>query len=514
MCFMRFGRSARAVVLGVVAALAAGFAAWQSSTAPGAIAHHARPHLGAAGPTITVGPPRPIQAVRSGFLGFSFEYSALGGYAGTDPNAVDPVFEHLIRNLADGGPTVLRIGGNSTDRTWWPVADVSRSPAGYYTLTRSGLEVLAALARATDARLILGVNLEANSTVEAAAESRAMLAAIPRRLIEGFELGNEPELYGTKWYYKRDGENHFSRPRSWNFQSYLSDYRHIAAALGGVPLAGPAVGVFSWMRHLAQFLDGQDIGVATLHRYPLQSCGPRPGSPKYPSIASFLSARASTGLADGLRPYVAIAHAHHVLVRNGEMNSISCGPARGSANTFASALWSLDTMFAMASVGLDGVNIHTYSGYIGQPFTITHIGSRWQSYVTPEYYGLLMFAQAAPPGSRLLAVSGIGGISTVRAWATRTPTGQIHVVLINDSTDQPQDLTFRMPGAAGAATVERLEAPNVRSTLGVTIGGRTFGSETTTGLLSGRSHLDRVVASAGTYRVSLPAASAAMLTFR
>jgi hypothetical protein len=88
------------------------------------------------------------------------------------------------------------------------------------------------------------------------------------------------------------------------------------------------------------------------------------------------------------------------------------------------------------------------------------------------------------------------------------------VVLINDSTEEPQSLTLRMPGAAGAATVERLEAPSVHSKLGVTIGGRTFGGQTTTGLLSGRSRLDRIVASAGTYRVSLPAASAAMLTFR
>jgi hypothetical protein len=511
---MRFGRSAFSVIAVVVAVLAAGFAAWQSSTAPGAVTRHARPHLGATEPTITVGPALRVQPVRAGFLGFSFEYSALGGYAGTDPNAVDPVFEQLIRNLAEGGPTVLRIGGNSTDRTWWPVADVSRSPAGYYTLTRSGVEVLAALARATDAHLILGVNLEANSTVEAAAESRAMLAAIPRRLIDGFELGNEPELYGTKWYYKRDGENYFSRPRSWNFQSYLSDYRHIAAALGRVPLAGPAVGVFSWMRDLGQLLDTEHLAVVTLHRYPLQSCGPRPGSPKYPTISNFLSTRASTDLADGLRPYVAIAHAHHVLVRNGEMNSVSCGPARGSANTFASALWALDTMFAMASVGLDGVNIHTYSGYIGQPFTITRSGSRWLSYVTPEYYGLLMFAQAAPPGSRLLGVSGTSPTGTIRAWATRTPSGQTHVVLINDSTEEPQSLTLHMPGAAGAATVERLEAPSVHSKLGVTIGGRTFGGQTTTGLLSGRSHLERIVASAGTYRVSLPAASAAMLTFR
>ena len=509
---MRFGRSAFRLILGVIAVLAATFAAWQSDAAPGAIARHVRGDVITTEPTVTVGPDMPVQPVRSAFMGFSFEYSALGGYAGTDPNAIDPVFEQLIRNLAAGGPTVLRIGGNSTDRTWWPVAGVRRSPGGHYTLTHSRLAVLGALARATDARLILGLNLEANSTVEAAAETRAMLDVIGSRLIDGFELGNEPELYGTKWYYKRDGENHFSRPRSWNFQSYLSDYRHIAAALGNVRLAGPAIGVFGWMRHLGQFLSAEHVAVVTLHRYPLQSCGPRPGSPKYPTISNFLSARASTGLADGLRPYVAIAHAHGALVRNGEMNSVSCGPARGSANTFASTLWALDTMFAMASVGFDGVNIHTYAGYIGEPFTIRHVGSRWQAYVTPEYYGLLMFSQAAPPGSRLLKVSGTVGNRSVRAWATRTSNGQIHVVLINDDIDQPQNLTLRVPGSARAATLERLEAPSVHSTLGVSIGGQTFGSDTTTGRLPGPAHTTRLVASAGTYRVSLPAASAAMLT--
>jgi hypothetical protein len=509
---MRFGRGAFRLILGVIAVLVATFSAWQSDAAPSAIASHVRGDVSTTEPTVTVGPAMPVQPVRPAFMGFSFEYSALGAYAGTDPTAIDPVFEQLIRNLAAGGPTVLRIGGNSTDRTWWPVAGARRSPAGYYTLTRSRLAVLGGLARATDARLILGVNLEANSTVEAAAESRAMSEVIGGRLIDGFELGNEPELYGTKWYYKRDGENFFSRPRNWNFQSYLSDYRHIADALGSVRLAGPAIGVFGWMRHLGEFLDAEHVAVVTLHRYPLQSCGPRPGSPKYPTIANFLSARASTGLADGLRPYVAIAHAHGASVREGEMNSVSCGPARGSANTFASALWALDTMFAMAKVGLDGVNIHTYAGYIGEPFTIQHSGSRWQASVTPEYYGLLMFSQAAPSGSRLLNVSDVGGNSSLRAWAVRTPKGQIHVVLINDNIDQPQNLTLRVPGSAPPATVERLEAPTVHSTLGVSIGGQTFGSETTTGRLPGPAHRIRIVASAGTYRVSLPAASAAMLT--
>jgi hypothetical protein len=169
-------------------------------------------------------------------------------------------------------------------------------------------------------------------------------------------------------------------------------------------------------------------------------------------------------------------------------------------------------MFAMASVGLDGVNIHTYSGGPDQLFSITYTRSQWRAYVAPEYYGVMMFAQAAPAGSQLLRVSGVSGIQTVRAWATRTPSGKTNVVLINDATDHPQNLILRLPGTLGAPTVERLQAPSVQSTSDVTIGGQTFGPQTTTGRLPGPFHVT-TLASSSSYRVSLPAASAAMFTF-
>ena len=80
----------------------------------------------------------------AGFLGLSFEYSALEAYTGADPFAVDPVFVQLLRDL--GQPLVLRIGGNSTDQTWWPVPGTSR-PAGIsYALTPGWLASARALA--------------------------------------------------------------------------------------------------------------------------------------------------------------------------------------------------------------------------------------------------------------------------------------------------------------------------------------------------------------------------------
>ena len=75
------------------------------------------------------------------------------------------------------------------------------------------------------------------------------------------------------------------------------------------------------------------------------------------------------------------------------------GQARGVSDTFASALWMLDTLFNMASVGVDGVNIHTLPG---AALRAVHVQSArtagWQAFVHPEYYAMLMFAEAFPPG--------------------------------------------------------------------------------------------------------------------
>jgi hypothetical protein len=70
----------------------------------------------------------------------------------------------------------------------------------------------------------------------------------------------------------------------------------------------------------------------------------------------------------------------------------------------------------------------------------------------------------------------------------------------------------RAAGATGAATLEYLRAPGVTAKTGVTIGGQSFGTATTTGLLSGHSSAVAVTAAHGAYVVTMPPASAAMLT--
>ncbi len=453
---------------------------------------------------------RPIP---TGFLGLSIEYWAIEAYAGKDPGAINPVLVRLLRNLTPGQAGVLRIGGVSSDKTWWPVAGFRRPPGVNYSLNARRLEVIRALADAVGARLLMGLNLEARSPTLATAEAQAMVAALGSRRIVAFELGNEPELFGNRAFgwYVRNHQRIASRPQTYDMAAFTRDFSSIGSELPLARLAGPASGGHMWLAQLGSFAAAEPaLRMMTVHRYPLQACYNAPGSPTYPTISTLLSRYASTGYAEGVADYVAVAHDRHLPLRIDEMNNVSCGVPAGVPNTFAMALWSLDALFADVRVGVDGVNIHTYPTAVYQLFKFTHVNSSWRAHVEPEYYGLLAFAQAAPPGARLLPTS--GGTSTVRAWATRDLHGSIRVALINDDIVRSHRVAVRVSGALGSATIARLLAPSAQATDGVSLAGQSFAPSTETGALSGRRAITHVNVTAGKYVIRLPAASAVLLT--
>jgi hypothetical protein len=450
--------------------------------------------------------------IQPGFLGLSLENSAIIPYAGTDPERPDPVFLQLVRNLTPDQSPELRIGGDSTDWAWYPVPGLTKPKGVRVTLTPRWIGVMHAIAADLNARLIMGVDLEADSRAAADGEASAFERGIGKPWIEALELGNEPNLYGSLvWYVASDGTRVTGRPPGYDFSSYLGEYSAFAKGLLG-PLAGPATGSQTWMPDTGAFLAAEPrVGVATLHAYPLQTCDLPPSSPIYPTLAHLFAPAATTGLADGVAPYVPVAHAHHVPLRIDEMNTDSCGAAPGLSNAFASALWALDALFEMARVGVDGVNIHTYPGATYQLFTFAHSRRGWSAFVAPEYYGLDMFAQAAPPGSRLVSAT-ITNAQGIVIWATRGRAGHTRVVLINESLDRR---TVAVPSAGalpGPAALELLRAPRLTSTSGVTLGGQSFGTRTTSGRLAGRSGVAKLASSHGHYEFTLPAESAALVT--
>ena len=140
-----------------------------------------------------------------GFTGVSLEYGALHSYTGRDPDHVNPVLIQLLRNLAPGGQaSVLRIGGNSADKTWWPMRGQIPPGGVNYALNNGWMRTTRALAQALGAHMIMGVNLAGGRPAVAATEARALLAGIGRSTIQAFEIGNEPDVYGMfPWYRDR-----------------------------------------------------------------------------------------------------------------------------------------------------------------------------------------------------------------------------------------------------------------------------------------------------------------------
>jgi hypothetical protein len=460
----------------------------------------------------TVGTMPTGQPMPPGFVGVSMEYKAVHAYTGRDPLAVNPVLVQLLKGLAPGQSPVLRIGGDSTDWTWWPVRGMVRPTGVSYNLNNGWIRTTRALAQAAGAKLILGVNLATARPALAATEARALLQGIGARYISALEIGNEPDLFGVfAWYRDRLGHVVFSRSHRYGIKNFIGDYTRWRAALPSVPLVGPSFAELSWMNSIDQFIKAEpQVKTITLHRYPLHGSTTNPSDPTYPSIPNLLSDAASSGLAQQVAPYVGDAHSRGLKFRLDEMNSVSNAGRFGVSDTFASALWVLDTLFNLASVGVDGVNIHTLPGAGYELFSFTHTASGWSAFVHPEYYGMYLFAQAFPPGAHLVPVTVPPG--SVKMWATVAPDGHTRVVLINKDPTTPVDVTLALPSSTAPATLEQLTAPSLDATSGATLGGQSFGTATTTGVLAGTPATTAVTPVQGGYTVSLPAGSAALLT--
>jgi hypothetical protein len=452
--------------------------------------------------------------VAPGFIGLSIEYPTLLAYSGYNPAGLNPTFLALVRTLTPGQRPVLRFGGDTTDWTWWPTPSVAKPRGIRYTLGPRWLAVARATARALDARFIAGVNFEADRRTIAATEANALVRGIGGRYLAGLELGNEPEVYGSLgWYSTPTGGPVPGRQASYDFAHFLPDYESVAAVLPrAVPLVGPASGAAPWISGLGRFLVANPrVQIATFHRYPLHRCFTPRSSPDYPTIANLLAPVAASGPASSLQSAVAVAHARGVSFRVDELNSVSCAGKRGVSDTFASALWSLDTLFQSVRAGVDGVNIHTFKTAVYEPFAFSRSAGRWHAQVKPLYYGLLTFARAAPPGSRLLPTFSPPR-PDLRVWATRSPDGTVRLLLINVSARRALTVTPRAPGPVGTASLQRLRAPRMSARGGVTLGGQSYGASTTTGRLGGLPRSVSLASVGGRYVIRVGPASAALLT--
>jgi len=474
-----------------------------------------RPPAEAAHATVTFAPVARTIALPRSFFGFSVEvWDTLhdARYLKLFKRAVQ-----LVRVPGDG-PEVLRVGGNSTDQSYWRSALPAGRPTAF-ELRNNWLAATNTLVRALHARLILGLNAVARSPSMASRLARAVVRTLPAHSVIGFEIGNEPDLYWYRFRVQFAAESRSildlaAQDRIFSAAGYADTFSSYAAALRRVAprvsLVGPAVSnplrARRWLTDLIA-RDRASLGLLTAHRYPLSACVHTISSPAFPTIGRLLSERASAGMAASVAPAVALAHRAGLRFRLTEFNSVTCLGRAGVSNAFATALWAPDALFEMLRARVDGVNMHLRTDSYNAPFVLSSRGFD----ARPAFYGLVAFARTLGPDARLTPVTVRGaGLSHLKVWGVLVRRHVLHVLVI-DKAARSVRLALRLRGARGTATVQRLIAPSVRSLGGVTFAGQSLN---TSGHWVGRKVVQRVAPRRAGYRLSVRGYSAALVSVR
>ncbi len=428
------------------------------------------PARAAAHVKVTIAPGAPSVPVPSSFLGFSTEYWGLS----IDARHLG-LFARLVSLVrVPGDPRfVLRIGGNSSDHSFWEPAQ-RRWPRWMFPLTPRWLRAAADVTRASHLRVIFDLNLVTGTPRLAGVWARKTLAVMPRGSVIGFEIGNEPDIYDRTFWLDHIGEA-VTRllPRSITPASYAQAYARFAASVRGpaprVPLLAPALALPNHDRAWIAVLLGSAparLGAVSVHDYPFTACA-SPTEAMYPSVLRLLGARATAGMAAAVRPAVTLAAAQGLRVRVTEFNSVTCSGVDGVSDSFATALWAPDALLSLARAGVGAADLHVRAYSINSPFRF----HRGRVSVRPLYYGLVMFARLLGRHARLLQVQvSPWARRRLGVWAVMSARRTLRVLLINRSRTSLR-VALRLP-TREPARVQRLLAPSPGSTAHVTLAGQ------------------------------------------
>jgi hypothetical protein len=452
---------------------------------------------------------QPIRAIPSSYLGVSTEYWTMPLWEAH--GAIAARVLSLLRVPGDGR-LVLRIGGDSSQRTFW-VKSTRGAPSWTYLLTPRWFAQTRQLVDRTGARVILDLNTITGTPSDAEGLVRAAESRLPRGSIIGFEIGNESDLYLRSYWL--DTIDHpwadaAVAPPAITASDYARQFVGYSAAVrsaaAGVPLLGPTIGnsLYSerWIRTLLAD-PHPGLGTVSGHWYPYSGCA-HPGRPSYPSIAKLMDGNVAANMARGMTPVIRLVHRMGLKFRLTELNSVTCGGLRGVSNTFATALWTPDALFRLLGAGVDGINIHVREDAVNQAFALRRFGLQAQ----PLLYGMLLFDRTMGPDAQLVRVHlDVHHVRHFDVYAVRVAHNVLHVLAI-DKSGSAVRLDLVLPATA-EASVQRLLAPSVSARYGVSLDGQWLGRDAR---WHGRASEERIKPGSYGYQLTVPRYSAALMT--
>jgi len=424
------------------------------------------------------------------FIGLSYESQQL-----TDPHFFSPANRQLIAQFKALSPAgVLRLGGNTSDFSWWkPTPETTQPPrpasvvvsgeptnAFAYPITPAAIDSLRKFLDATKWTCIYGINL-GNNTPALAADQAAYAAQALGPHLEYFQIGNEVD----------DFSRHIRDPKTWSPQTYFVEWLAIARAITEkVPNArfgAPDVAShYEWLTAFAESYAATEnppkLAALTHHHY----VGGPPSSPTM-TIEHILGGATTDPAVDKAATIVQAAAAQvKSTYRMTEGNTCYRGGKPGVSDVLASALWAADYLLNLASLGYAGVNLHggdakAVANSLGgtlpgealmknpnephpKPF-YTPIADIDGTYTAePVFYGMLLAQQFA--GATLLDVTfdtsftptnppagttPVTATVNATAFAAIRPDGKTIIAVINK--DLTNDLVLHVTGAWPASVL-------------------------------------------------------------
>lgn len=404
--------------------------------------------------TVSFSTTNPGLPLNPAFCGLSYEKSQLTAnlFVSNDVS--------LISMFSQIAPAVLRIGGNSVDKTCW--GGLSNLTA----ITASDVDAFAGFVKAlpTNWHVIYGINMSVNNPTNCAAEAAYVANALGSSLL-GFEIGNECDLY----------HGNGIRSSTFTYSDFLAEWQALAAGItntvpgwavtnggNGWTLTGPASAgdVSSYTVPFASNEAGVN-SLLTQHYY--RANGQSPSStmqlllspdPNLPGeIQTLVSAANSANLPLGFRM--------------DECGSFYNGGAPNISDAYGAALWSLDFLCTLATNGAQGLNFH--GGGDGTGYTPIADNGTMVVQARPEFYGLKMFS-LLPHGNAIPAAVSLASNINFTAYGVRRP-GGISALLNNKDSNSYANVSINLgPGVTGAQLIE-LTGIALDSTNGYTLGG-------------------------------------------
>jgi hypothetical protein len=363
----------------------------------------------------------------------------------------------LFRRLGAG---VLRIGGGSVDRVLWTPENTG---ATHMQVSPANIKALASFLKAAGWQCLYGINLATSTPSLAAAEVACAVSLLGPQLL-GIEIGNESDEYGV-------AGNLFAG--NWSFGDFFARwqlfYEAIRLVAPHVPITGPATGganhISTWTLPFAMAVRKGDVTLLTQHYYrgdgassastALSLVGPDPQL--LPDLETLSTGASAAGL-----PY-----------RIAECNSFNHGGVPGVSNSYASALWVVDFLFSVALGGATGVNLHGGGQAPGYTPIADHSGAVIEA--RPEYYGMLLFTLAGE--GQLLETELLAGPVEATAYAIRSASNVLNIVVVNKDPVQNLTLTIEAGQTIASATLQSMTAPGLTSLSGIRIQGASVGTD-------------------------------------